>query len=122
MDIKSVIRQIIPTAIAAKSIRQERKAGGATDRDANGQQPDKGHEQRHPLTPEQIQEALHCLEQLPGVKDNSLTVRLQELDGIRVVYIEDRDGKVVRRIPEADLHHVLKNREKKSGHLLNKAL
>ena len=58
------------------------------------------------------------LEGLPGVKDNGLTVRKEIKDGVTLVYVVDRDGKVVRRIPESELAGLSDRREKKSGQLL----
>ena len=123
MDIKGLARNLIPFPSVKSTKAQDatRKADANNDREGDGQSSN-GEQKRRKLSPEEIQDAVKHLEGLAGVKDNGLRVRLEETDGIIVVYIEDRDGKVVRRIPESDLAILTKNREKKSGNLLNKAL
>ncbi|RYZ75400.1 MAG: hypothetical protein EOP05_07930 [Proteobacteria bacterium] len=74
------------------------------------------------MSAEEIADAIKHLQNLSGVKDNGLSVRAETTDGVTVVYIEDRDGKVIRRIPEADLSLLTGNKERKSGNLLNRAL
>lgn len=123
MDIKNVVRNIVPFSVKKK---EEAKAKTALDtdneRDANGQQQHEGDNRRRNLTQEEIAEAVKCLSELPGVKDNGLNIRIETKDGVTVVYVEDRDGKVVRRIPESELSTLTTGREKKSGHLLNRAM
>ena len=123
MDIKGLARNLIPFSPAkaneAKSTRTKTDANN--DREGNGQSSGEG-QKRKTLSPEEISDAVKYLEGLSGVKDNNLTVRLSSADGVTVVFIEDRDGKIVRRIPEAELGALTANRQKKSGHLLNKAL
>lgn len=123
MDIKGVVRNVIPFAVSKK---EEAKAKSALDadneRDGNGQSAGDGEQKRRHLSPEEITEAVKYLEELAGVKEHGLTVKQETKDGITVVHIVDRDGKVVRRIPESELSALGSRREKKSGHLLNKAL
>lgn len=126
MDIKGIARNLIPLsptrAQEAKDAANTRsKTDANNDREGNGQASSE-EQKRRKLSPEEIQDAVKYLEGLAGVKDNGLSVRLSEADGVVVVYVEDRSGKVVRRIPESDLANLTSNRQKKSGHLLNKAL
>lgn len=125
MDIKGVVRNLIPLPWAVKSANEARSAHSKTnadnDREGNGQAA--GEEQkRRKLSPEEIADAVNYLKELPGVKENSLSVRLEQADGVTIVYVEDRFGKLVRRIPESELAVLTADREKKNGHLLNKAL
>ncbi len=125
MDIKGVVRNLIPFPSAVKAANEAKsthsKTNANNDREGNGQAA--GEEQkRRKLSPEEIADAVKYLEELPGIKENSLRVRLEEHDGVSVVYVEDRFGKLVRRIPEGELASLTANREKTSGHLLNKAL
>jgi uncharacterized FlaG/YvyC family protein len=123
MDIKALARNILPfNALKANEAKNTRtKTDANNDREGNGQSQSEEHK-RKPLTPEEVTDAVKYLESLPGIKDNNLTVRLSTVDGLVVIFIEDRDGKTVRRIPEAELGALTANRQKKSGHLLNKAL
>ncbi len=124
MDIKGLVRNVIPFAPRVKTeqaAQTHSKTDASNDREGNGQSAGEEQKRRH-HTPEEIQEIIKYLEGLAGVKDNGLTVRLSSNDGINVILVEDRQSKVVRRIPESEFGLVMANREKKSGHLLNRAL
>lgn len=124
MNIKGLVSNVIPFPGPKKP--EEAKAKTALDADnekeGNGQSSNGGDQRRRNLTPEEIAVAVKHLENLAGVKENGLKIRMETNDGITVVYVEDRDGKVVRRIPESELSLLTGDRERKSGHLLNKAL
>ncbi len=123
MDIKSVLRNSWPFNVQASAKVDKRARTSETgDRDGNGQSQAEQEKPKRNLSPEELKEAVIYLEGLDGVKLNNLKVRLVSLDGVSVVYIEDQLGKVVRRIPESELSLLTKNRQKKSGHLLNKAM
>lgn len=128
MDVKGVVRNILPFQLnRASETKKKPEVDGHTetapDRDPNGQSQSQGEESRRNLTDEEIQAAIKILENIPGVKDNGLTIRFSRNDGVAVVYVEDHLGKVVRRIPESELSQ-LKDRsaDKKTGHLINKAM
>ena len=123
MDIKSVLRSSWPFNVqSAQKVDKRALTAKTADRDANGQSQQEQQKPKRNLSPEELQEAVAYLEALDGVKLNNLKVRLATADGVSVVYIEDQAGKVVRRIPEAELSALTQNRQKKSGHLLNKAM
>jgi uncharacterized FlaG/YvyC family protein len=124
MDVKNVIRTVIPFTVKKKEDAKATTALNAdNERDANGQQQQsEGEKPRRNLSPEEITEAVKYLADLPGVKDHGLSVRVETKEGVTVVYVEDPTGKVVRRIPESELSLLTATREKKSGHLLNRAM
>ena len=121
MDIKSVVRQIIPLTGKVQAPEKPTTTVETSDRDANGQSPNQGDEGNRHLSKEQIEEAVKFLENLDGVKNNGLKIRLETNDDVTVVYIEDRDGKVVRRIPTSELSLLNRDSARKNGQLLNKA-
>jgi uncharacterized FlaG/YvyC family protein len=123
MDIKGLAKNLIPFNVqrTKEATNTRSKTDANNDREGNGQATGEEHKRRL-LSQEEIAEAVKYLEALPGVKENNLTIRVSSADGITVVYIEDRDGKVVRRIPESELGYLTSNRQKKSGHLINKAM
>jgi len=131
MDVKNVIRSIIPSGLNSVSETQRKtlrddlneKTELSQDRDANGQSPQGGEQGRRHLTEEEINEAMDLIRKMPGVSENGLTVELQRSeDGIPVVVIKDRNEKVVRRIPETELSLIKsKSQESKTGRLLNRA-
>ncbi len=123
MDIKSVLRQSWPFNVQTPNkVDKRTRTAEAGDRDGNGQSQQEEHKPKRNLTPEELKEAVICLEALEGVKTNNLKIRVETLDGVTVVYIEDQSGKLVRRIPESELSLLTKNPQKRSGHLLNKAM
>lgn len=130
MDVKQAARGILPISLGKVSEAKLREATTSeahttTDRDANGQQQREQPAPRRNLSEEELQEAIKILEALPGVKDNGLKFKLSRSeDGVPVVHVEDRNGKIVRRIPETELS-LLKARtseQKSTGNLLNKAM
>jgi uncharacterized FlaG/YvyC family protein len=132
MDIKGIVRQVIPFTTKAQQSEMAAKARSLTDasgdREGNGQSAQSGSEEKkRDYTPEEIQDVVKYLESLSGVKDNGLTVRTASADGVTVILIEDRTGKTVRRIPEVEFGTLLANRAKgpttkTTGNLLNRAL
>lgn len=121
MDIKGVVRQFTPNTAKVKPADKPPTTVETSDRDANGQTPNQGDERNRHLTSEQIAEAVKYLESLDGVKEHGLKVRMETKNDVTVVFIEDRDGKIVRRIPASELSLLNRDATKKSGQLLNKA-
>lgn len=121
MDIKGVVRQFVPSTEKVRAPDKPTTTVETSDRDANGQQTGNNDERNRHLTPEQIAEAVKYLENLDGVKEHGLQVRMETKDDVTVVYIEDRDGKIVRRIPASELSLLNRDSARKSGQLLNKA-
>jgi uncharacterized FlaG/YvyC family protein len=123
MNIKGLVNNVIPFAVKKKEEPKTQSAFDAdNDKEGNGQSSDSGDKRRRNLSPEEIEDAIAHLKNLSGIKENGLSVRAETTDGVTVVYVEDRDGKVIRRIPEADLSLLTGNKERKSGNLLNRAL
>ena len=123
MDIKSVLRNSWPFNVQAPSkVAKQARTGEASDRDGNGQSQQQEQKPKRNLTPEELKEAVAYLEALEGVKLNNLKIRLATNEGVTLVYIEDQQGKLIRRIPESELSLLTTNRQKKSGNLINKAM
>lgn len=120
MNIKALTQQIIPLdVVRAKRDSRSEKTG---DRDPNASTDSGGGKnQKHHLSPEELQKAIQHLKDLKGVKDNNLQIRLHQKDGITIVFVEDHLGKVIRRIPESELSQ-LTEQDKEKGQLLDKSL
>lgn len=123
MNIKGLVNNVLPFAVKKKEEPKTQSAFDAdNDKEGNGQSAGEGDQRRRNLSPEEIADAIKFLQNMNGVKENGLTVRAETNDGITIVFIEDRDGKIVRRIPESDLSMLTGNKDRKTGTLLNKAL
>jgi uncharacterized FlaG/YvyC family protein len=123
MDIKGVLKAILPIDVRAKeNVQKAIKSESTTDRDANGQTAsgDQGQEQHGPMSEEQLKKALEHLKGLAVVKDNNLTVQLTEAEGKKFVLIKEPNGKVVRRIPESELWSLQIVKDTEKGQLLRK--
>ncbi len=108
MDIKNALNAILPLNLRAKTETDRTiKAGNTNDRDANGQmaydQNQHKQEEHPPMTDEQLQRALKALQEFPAVKEHNLTVELIEQEGRKFVLLKEPDGKILRRISEAEL-------------------
>lgn len=128
MDIKSLVRTVLPFSPVgpAAGAKQRAQTVETTDRDPHGKQEQAEEQPKRHLTQQEIDDAIAYLKSLAGVKENNLIIRLEEHDGIKVIFVEEPGGKVVRRLAEADLFVLLKSKAapepKKSGNLLNKAV
>ncbi|HRK07039.1 MAG TPA: hypothetical protein PLZ57_04665 [Pseudobdellovibrionaceae bacterium] len=145
MDVRAAVRSLIPTTPTLTSASETRARDAvqtethkAEDRDGNGQSADQGDQRRRQLSPEEIAESMKILEAMPGVKEAGLSFELvfqgagvggethtfkEPGEGlIPIVIVRDRDGRVVRRISEADLSLVKAQAVRKTGGLLNRAM
>lgn len=127
MNIKGLGINNLNAAETAKRTekKQMRSAESSSDRDADGRrQQDDGSDEQ--LSKEQVQKAISYLQKHPGVKDNNLIVKEKEINGKIILLIEDYQGKVVRRIPEAQiiaLSQASSNTEENAkGQLYNRAM
>lgn len=123
MDIKNALNAVLPLALRPKEkVDKELKSDSTTDRDGNGQMPfgGGGQEQHGPMSDEQMKRALEHLRSLAAVKEHNLTVELVENEGKRMVLIKEPDGKLVRRIMEAELWTLQAVSGSDKGQLLRK--
>lgn len=124
MNIKSVASPIIQNDPVAK--KQETKTFDA-NKDRDPQQGNAGgNEQHESFTEEDVQKAWEYLKNHPGVKKNNLTVTLETKNEVRIFFVKDYSGKVVRRL---DLYDAIQSSRASTtdtkdqrGGLLNKAM
>lgn len=124
MNVKTVINDTMAVdrlnkPDSAKTVKTE---NSSPDRDADGRRQQGEEHPRRQLNEEELQAAIENLKALEGVKKNNLTIELHENEGIKVVFIKDNQGKIVRRIPELDLWPLLLEKDKQTGQLLDKAM
>lgn len=123
MDIKGVLKAVLPIDIRAKSAEKTIKMDSTTDRDANGQMFQGGQQQEKehpPMTEEQLKKALEHLKAHSVVKEQNLTVVLAKIEEKNFVIIKDLSGKIVRKIPESELWSLQVVKDSEKGQLLRK--
>ncbi|MCB0356135.1 MAG: flagellar protein FlaG [Bdellovibrionales bacterium] len=123
MNIKTITNSITAvdrntsTTETKKTVKSE---DTSADRDPNGQR-ERPKEGKQFLNDEELAQAIEKLKNFPGVKDNHLEVKLVVKEIARFVLITDSLGKVIRRIPEAELWPLIQEKENNKGHLLDTA-
>lgn len=124
MNIKGLNPNIIPLEPRTK-VESNRavKTQESTERDPNGRQEAPDKENRRHLSDEEFQSALEKLENHPGIKANALVVRVEtKEDGLRLVFIEDPSGQLVRRFTEGELWQATLDPDRTKGQILDKAM
>ncbi len=91
------------------------------DRDANGQRQEPEPEHKRHLSDVEFEVAIQTLKEHSGVVAHGLIVRVETNADSRVIFIEDQAGKIVRRLSEADLWLVTKEKNRTTGSILDKA-
>jgi hypothetical protein len=122
MNIKTVSSSpIVPLEPKQKAEGNSRTVGTA-DRDADGRGSQREQELKRHLKPEELEEALKILSESPGLKSNQLTVRVEQKEDCRVIYIEDPGGNIVRRLSESQLWAATRDKDRTVGKILDKAM
>lgn len=124
MNIKGL--NLIPIQSIDQKLRVESKvkAESSTDRDANGRREQgegQGEEKRH-LKQQEFDDAIKMLEELPGLKSNQLSIKVEVHDDCRVTLIVDPQGQVVRRLTEHQLWSATRDKDRQTGKILDKAM
>lgn len=119
MNIRSISNFLSPLKIQAKD---KKTTDTSADRDNHNKEDGGQSPEKRKFLPNEIQELINYLKGLAGVKDNNLTVRLEENQGTNVIFITDFKGNTVRRIPESEFHRINPSSSTTKGHLLNKSL
>jgi len=123
MNIKNIAANPVLPVDPKNRIEGGVRAKSSTDRDANGKREDGGGEpEKKKLSDPEFDEAIKVLKAMPGLNASNLSVRIETQEGLRTVYIEDANGKVVRRLTEAQLWACTRDKDKQTGSLLDKAM
>lgn len=121
MNIKGLVNSVVPVSVRRTENAKAIKSESATDRDANGRREEGGQEQKRPMTDEEIMKALEHIKNLAIVKEHNLIVELKVVDSRRFVILKELGGKVVRRIPEAELWSLQVVADGEKGQLISKS-
>lgn len=111
------------TAIDSKPrVEGRARTANTGDRDANGRREQPEGEQKRNLNDQEFDDALKVLSEMPGLKANGLRLEVLTEDGVRIVHIVDPEGKVVRRLTEAQLWATTRDKDRQTGKILDKAM
>ncbi len=94
----------------------------STDRDADGRHQGQEKEQKHSLSQQEFDDCMVALEANAGLKSNGLVLKVERDEGVRVVLILDPQGGIVRRLSEAQLWTATRDKDRKTGKILDKAM
>lgn len=92
------------------------------DRDADGRRQQESGEQKRNLSQQEFDDCLKALAEMPGLKSNNLSIKVEVEDGVRVVLIVDPTGQIVRRLSEAQLWGATRDKDRQTGRILDKAM
>jgi hypothetical protein len=122
MNIKNVSATPILPLDPKNRVEGNARTKGSADRDADGKREQKERELKRHLTQQEFDDCLKALEELPGLKANNLTIKVETQEDHRVILIVDPSGKIVRRLSEAQLWSSTRDRDKQTGRILDKAM
>jgi hypothetical protein len=125
MNIKAVANPISSLDSLMSSQGKERvKTFESADRDANGRQEQPDQEPERELTDEELEEVLTRLRSMPAVKENQLSVSVQQVGDTKMVFIKSPYGEIIRRLTPfqamKSTEHI--DQDTPKGQLLNKAM
>lgn len=101
--------------------RENVRTRNSGDRDADGRRQNPEPEIKRHLSDPEFEAALETLKENQGIVAAGLNVRVEIRDDHRVIFIEDQAGTMVRRLSEADLWLVTRERNRAIGNILDKA-
>lgn len=98
------------------------KSENTHEREGNGQMPFGENPEHHPpMDDQQFQEAIEQLKKLNVFKDHLLELKIEVIEGKKVILVHEPSGKVVRRILESELWTLKNLKENDKGQLLSKS-
>lgn len=122
MNIKNVVTGPLLPIDPKNRVESGVRTKGSAERDANGKRESSADEGKRQLTDQEFEEALKALKDLPGLKANDLSVRIEVSETGRTIFIEDLNGKVIRRLSEGQLWLATRDKDKQTGTILDKAM
>jgi hypothetical protein len=123
MNIKNVVSNPVLPVDPKNRVEGGVRTKGSTDRDANGKREQAEGESKKKLSDSEFEEAFAILTSMPGLKSNDLSLRVEvAADAMRTVYIEDLNGRVIRRLTEAQLWLATRDKDRQTGTILDKAM
>lgn len=113
-----------PTPLIEPKARVQEKVSPemTPDREGNGRREQTEPEIKRNLSEQEFDDAIKVLEEFPGLKSNDLHIKVEESEGIRTVLVVDSNGKVVRRLSEAQLWAATRDKDRQTGRILDKAM
>jgi hypothetical protein len=123
MNIKGLGALIPPQVRGVEKVERGIKSDNSSaDRDANGQMlaGDEQKKDHPPMDEEQKKKALEHFKNLPAIKDNGWSASWITSEDKNFIVIKDAFGKILRRVPEAELWELQNVRENEKGQLIRR--
>lgn len=122
MNIKSLATNISPLDTRLRTDSKESaRLKNTGERDPNGQRQQDGQESKRHLDDQEFNEAIQILRENKSIIESHLVIRVGQFEDHRVIYIEDPAGLVIRRLSEADLWLVTRDKNRPTGKILDRA-
>ena len=122
MNIKLLTPNPIPTVEPKARVEGSPRMQDAGDRDADGRRERDGQPEKERLNTQEFDDCLKALGETPGLKANGLLIKVEDSGGARVVLITAPDGQIVRRLTEAQLWAMTRDKERPTGKILDKKM
>src|ERR1044072_3676791 len=122
MNIKGLNSSPIAPVEPKKRVEGNARTQNATDRDGNGRKEQGEPELKRHLNQQEFDDALKALGEMPGLKANNLTIKVETKEDCRIILILDPSGQVVRRLSEAQLWSATRDKDRQTGRILDKAM
>lgn len=110
MNIKNLLGNTAigtPAATKAGTVNKPIKSENTNqDRDGNGQTGYSRQQKKEKMSPEQFAKAIEILKDKSFVKDMNWIVLAIEENDVKYAWVQDQDGKTIRKIAEYDLWEV----------------
>lgn len=121
MNIKNIAPQAVLPIDSKKRVDANQRTQAGTDRDADGRRDTEPETKRH-LSQQEFDEALKVLAEMPGLKSNNLSIKVEVKADCRIVLIIDGKGQIVRRLSESQLWLATRDKDRQTGNILDKAM
>lgn len=122
MNIKLLTPNPIPTIEPKARVEGSPRLQDTADRDADGRRERDQQPQKERLNQQEFDDALKVLGETPGLKANGLLIKVVDESGTRVVLITAPDGQIVRRLTEAQLWAMTRDKDRPTGKILDKKM
>ncbi|MBX3021087.1 MAG: hypothetical protein KF799_05365 [Bdellovibrionales bacterium] len=122
MNIKGLNNFTPVSGLDSKQRVEGARTQNTGDRDGNGRREQAEPELKRHLGQQEFDDCIKALGEMPGLKANNLSIKVEVESDVRIVLIIDPTGKIVRRLSEAQLWSATRDKDRQTGKILDKAM